>query len=158
MQSFTITHCITARSALYTLLFYWDWHSVSGATLSFIAVKQCVIVLHCLRAIGVAIGHRLSGTQYRHKLWKAQLAKPSHGLGLCFHVEASVGETLSTERDIWKAIKKYLDMDLGIFLPEILFFTENSGADSCSKSAPSSPLEVSHKLIFVDGTWKCTVS
>ena len=42
-------------------------------------------------------------------------------------------------------------MDLGIFLPEILFFTENSGADSCSNSAPSSPLEVSHKLIFVGG-------
>ena len=41
-------------------------------------------------------------------------------------------------------------MDLSIFLPEILFFTENSG-DSCSStnSAPSSPLEVSHQSLLV---------
>ena len=41
-------------------------------------------------------------------------------------------------------------MDLNIFLPEILFFTENSGADSCSNSAPSSPLEVSYWLAEIE--------
>ena len=62
-----------------------------------------------------------------------------------------MGDILPAKRDIDKKSKtKYLDMDLNIFLPEILFFPENSG-DSCSNtnSAPSSPLEVSHKLFFL---------
>ena len=71
MQCFTITHCITARSEQHsraTLSFTeaQEFQAISTIMTMYIhaiAVKQCVIVLHCIRAIGVAIGHRLSGTQ-----------------------------------------------------------------------------------------------
>ena len=55
-----------------------------------------------------------------------------------------MGEKLAKEKDIQQTVENYLAMDLSIFLPEILLYTENSGADSCNNSAPSSPLEVSH--------------